>query len=309
VQIGSLRAELNCRTPGTAEQFADLAVAWLNGALRTLGAPLMAELDRSGPLSPVGLRDRSGTVPFGAPSSVWLSLVIASAGRGGRTSISPWSPQNWKKFTARLKEFPAEASAKLSVLGADGYPDVPFLTISVVRYPEQGEWTVLSCHGSTSRDAEVSEARAVRRSWASFLREHAEACEAGFGYLTDEADEAGYRTALEDALGLFPEDMLADLDRQIRGYSWITVVSPGVAEVVGGAEALSTSQAFHEISPLPGRAVWLQATEDLAEYGAEQQRRVFDALAKALPPGLPQRDRRARDRRLVYEEPAQASGR
>lgn len=125
MRIGSLRAELNCRTPGTAEQFSDLAVAWLNGAVRTLGAPLMAELERSGPLSPVGLRDRSGTVPFGAPGSVWLSLVITSSGRGGRTSISPWSPQNWEKFTARLKELPAEASAKLSVLGADGYPDVP----------------------------------------------------------------------------------------------------------------------------------------------------------------------------------------
>jgi len=90
------------------------------------------------------------------------------------------------------------------------------------------------------------EAQRARGRWVSGrpLPHHLEACEAGFGYLTDEADEAGYRTALEDALGLFPEDMLADLDRQIRGYSWITVVSPGVAEVVGGAEALSTSQAF-----------------------------------------------------------------
>lgn len=68
------------------------------------------------------------------------------------------------------------------MLGAEGYPDVPFLNVSVERHPEQEDWVVLSCDGSTSREASPAEARANRRAWADFLREQAELTVAGFGY-------------------------------------------------------------------------------------------------------------------------------
>jgi hypothetical protein len=141
------------------------------------------------------------------------------------------------------------------------------------------------------------------------LREHAETTEAAFGYLSDEADDAGIRTALEDALGLFPEDTLPMLDRQVRGYSWITVVSAGVADLLGGVDAMSKSQAFHEASGFLSGSLWLEASPDLIDYDAERQRRVFETLARAIPPGVPQRDRRARNRRLVYEDAAEVAGR
>ncbi|QNE21788.1 hypothetical protein F1D05_32545 [Kribbella qitaiheensis] len=304
-----LRVELDCRVPETAAEFAELAQGWLEGALRRLGAPLMADLENAGPLPSEGLRDRSGLVPFGEPGSVWMSLVTAAAGAGGaRSSIAAWSAQNWDRFVDRLQKVPVEASAKLSVLGAEGYPDVPFLNVSVERHPEQRDWVVLSCDGSTSREASPAEARAIRRVWADFLREQAELTVAGFGYLSDEADYEGPRTALEGALGLFPEETLGLLDTQLRGYSWITVVSPGVADALGGAEAITKTQAFDEVAVLRSGALWLEAAPDLAEYDMGRQHRVFEALAKVLPRGLPGRDRRARNRRLVYENAAEVAG-
>jgi hypothetical protein len=310
VRVGKLRVELNCRAPGTAAEFAELAGRWLEGALEQLGAPLMAELEKAGPLSAEGLRDRSGQIPFGEPGSVWMSLVTATAGAGGaRSSIAAWSRENWVKFIDRLQQLPVEATAKLSVLGADGYPDVPFLTASVIRYPEQSDWVVLRCDGSTRRDAFGEEARADRRLWADFLRDHAEPTVAGFAYLSDEADFAGPRTALELSLGLFPEETLGQLDTQLRGYSWITVVSPGVAEVLGGAEAVTKTQAFDEVAVLRSGALWLEAAPDLPQYDGERQRGVFETLAKVLPPGLPVRDRRAWNRRLIYENATEVASR
>jgi hypothetical protein len=248
VRVGELRVELNCRVPGTAYEFGEFAGRWLESAVGRLGAPLMADLEKAGPLSQDGLRDRSGEVPFGEPGSVWMSLVTSTAGvRGVRSSIDAWSSENWTKFVDRLQDLPVEASAKLSVLGADGYPDVPFLTASVTRYPEQPDWVVLTCDGSTRRDASAEDARSERRMWADFLRGYAETTDAGFGYLSDEADFAGPRTALEISLGLFPEETLGRLDSQVRGYSWITVISPGVAKLLGDADAIERTQAFDEV--------------------------------------------------------------
>ena len=57
------------------------------------------------------------------------------------------------------------------------------------------------------------------------------------------------------------------------------------------------------------RGLWLEAAPDLPQYDEERQRRVFETLAKVLPPGLPVRDRRARNRRLIYENATEVSSR
>lgn len=62
-------------------------------------------------------------------------------------------------------------------------------------------------------------------------------------------------------------------------------------------------------SPYCGAGPWLEAAPDLPQYDGERQRRVFETLAKVLPPGLPVRDRRARNRRLIYENATEVSSR
>lgn len=49
--------------------------------------------------------------------------------------------------------------------------------------------------------------------------------------------------------------------------------------------------------------MWLEAASDLAEYDVGRQRRVFETLAKVLPPGVPVRDRRARTAGLSTRTP------
>lgn len=87
------------------------------------------------------------------------------------------------------------------------------------------------------------------------------------------------------------------------------MVSPGVAEVLGRAEAVTKTHAFDEVAVLRCGALWLEAAPDLPQYDGERQRRVFETLAKVLPPGLPVRDRRARNRRLIYENATEVSSR
>jgi hypothetical protein len=118
---------------------------------------------------------------------------------------------------------------------------------------------------------------------------------------------ADTQTALEISLGLDPEETVGLLDTQLRGYSWITVVSPGVAGLLGGIEEITQSGAFHRVAGLRSGAVWLEAAPDLSEYDADRQRRVFEALAKVLPPGMPRRDRLARGSRLIYQDAAEVA--
>jgi hypothetical protein len=265
----------------------------------------MEDLEKAGSLSHDGLCDRSGEVPFGEPGAVWMTLVTSTAGvRGVRSSIVVVVSGELDEVRRPVAGAACGGEREAQRAGGGRVPGC-VLTASVARYPEQLDWMVLTCDGSTRRDASAEDARSERRMWAHFLREYAETTEAGFGYLSDEADFAGPRTALEISLGLFREDTLGRLGSQVRGYSCITVISPGVAELLGGAGAIERTQAFDEVVVLRSGALWLEAAPDLSQYDEERRRRVFETLATVLPPGLPGRDRRARKRRLVYADAAE----
>jgi hypothetical protein len=60
---------------------------------------------------------------------------------------------------------------------------------------------------------------------------------------------------------------------------------------------------------LSGGGVVARATGRLADYDEPACRGVFDALAAAIPPGLPRRTQWGeRERRLVYEDSTEALG-
>ena len=57
--------------------------------------------------------------------------------------------------------------------------------------------------------------------------DQAERQPAVFGYLADDFYAAGTRTPLEARTQRFPEQTLPLSDSELRGYSWVTVASPG----------------------------------------------------------------------------------
>ena len=71
----------------------------------------------------------------------------------------------------------------------------------------------------------------------------------------------------------------------MRGYSWVTVVTPELAARVGGAEVLRGSNAFCDVAALPTGALWLRATPTINEFTGDRVRLVFDALAPVLVTG------------------------
>ncbi|MFJ4574326.1 hypothetical protein ACIP4W_23385 [Streptomyces sp. NPDC088846] len=92
-----------------------------------------------------------------------------------------------------------------------------------------------------------------------------------------------------------------DRRSELRGYSWITVCSPGVALRLGGQDGAVTTGAFSVVAPLPGGGLLLQATDDMRAYGPERVRAVYEALRSVLPDGEALSFITNQDIRLVFQ--------
>jgi len=76
----------------------------------------------------------------------------------------------------------------------------------------------------------------------------------------------------------------AVLERELVGYSWITMCTPSVVARLGGVSGLRDSGAFWRVDELPGGGALLQATERAGQYDQAAAEKAFAVLAPALPP-------------------------
>jgi hypothetical protein len=97
-------------------------------------------------------------------------------------------------------------------------------------------------------------------------------------------------TQLEQALNRHPWQTLPEWDRHLRGYSWVTVVPAVLAAQLGGAGGLRDSGAFARVDEVAAGSLWLQAAARWGEYREDQAvaDRIFEVLARVLPPGKPE---------------------
>lgn len=109
-------------------------------------------------------------------------------------------------------------------------------------------------------------------------------------------------TVLDQALGRSESDSANASRQYLRGYGWITICPPEIADRLGGANALLSSGAFHTVHRLPAGGLWLQATEHVSHYTPAHAEVVFDALRPVLPPGQPDESRSIDLRRIVMED-------
>jgi hypothetical protein len=75
----------------------------------------------------------------------------------------------------------------------------------------------------------------------------------------------------------------AVLERDLIGYSWITLCPPPAAARLGGVASLRDSGTFWQVDELPGGAALLQVTERADQYDQVAAEKAFEALAPALP--------------------------
>lgn len=98
----------------------------------------------------------------------------------------------------------------------------------------------------------------------------------------------GHCTGLEYALhnwGLF--DSYPRARHHLRGYNWVTIIPQELVVQLGGLDEIAKSGAFAVAGNLASGGAWLRATTDFADYDLAHATRVFQAVARVLPPGLP----------------------
>jgi hypothetical protein len=137
------------------------------------------------------------------------------------------------------------------------------------------------------------------------VRSLAEELTVGFaevGYQPWIPDREFPQTMLERLLYRTPRDTIPAARSTLRGYSWLTICAQDIGDRLGGVEALQATGAFHEVSQLAYGGYWLQATERFQQYDIDSARRVFKALAVALPPGRPGRSWSEEPNLLVPED-------
>ncbi|MFE9442731.1 hypothetical protein ACFYO2_27920 [Streptomyces sp. NPDC006602] len=280
----SLRAEINLPCSGDGSSYRQVAESWFTSALAELAGALKEEFGYDLDLSARASAITGGNSTYGAPGSLWASLLVTRS--SGRQVETYWSPENWRKFLKDVEKRPPAAKVQLAVIGNDGFPGEPWLDVSVVRERDASDWISLIAVRTTEEFGDPRTRNDAQRRWTEFLRSQAHAHEAVlFGSIADDAEFVTDRTALEATLGLFQDDTFPEMDSVLRGYSWITVCSPGVVEGLGGVGHLRDSGAFFAVESLTRGGALLRATENIWEYGPAAVYAVFRALAPALPAG------------------------
>jgi hypothetical protein len=301
-----IRAELDYLLPQGSAEVGPRVVEWFTAASERLASDFGAALPAQGLPSAV-LRDPAGG-PFGPEGSAWCSLlVMGQRERRLSKSLQAWSSKNWERFLGQAADVSVEMSAKFSTLNRLGHAGEPSLTVSAYRprLREARQWLRLDASyvvGSLGGTSPIPDE--VHDRWREFVVSQAKQSPPPVdGFVADDAFDAGTtRTPLEARTQRFPRETLPLTDSEVRGYSWITVVSLGIVQRLGGVEALRATEAFTDVIPLPAGGAVLRATPRLSQYEGAAVRRVFDALGPVLPGKAPQPDPITRFK-LIYEAP------
>jgi hypothetical protein len=272
------------------EVFAALSRDWLAETMAEV-FPELREGLRTRPVMTVPVHPARG--PWGQPGHVRGVLTIA------RNTPADWrdshySERSWARFLARLGEYPFGAMITVNALDERGYavPDGE-ANVGVARDKFAPAWTEFT-FSAPAAGSGWPESAEVQARWAEFVKGQAARIGACAGSMTDDIDGA-VETALERSLRRGTSLPGGAVRQALRGYSWVTVVAAGLAERLGGAEAMVASGAFCEVSPLPDGSLWLRATPVINEFTGDRVRRVFEALAPVLITGT------ARPRRQYHE--------
>ena len=222
-----------------------------------------------------------------APSGVGLLLTCASERLGGSSKSRKYSAANAEWV---IQMAVGGRTATFLVYAADEQGNIrgrDFIKADIWRDDEDKRWSRLSIEVPDEgfRGAHGSEVQTAVRDALRGLAEVSNPVYGEIGY-----PGSGHCTGLERAMrswGLF--DTYPRARRHLRGYNWVTVIPREILEQLGGIEDLQATGAFAEVLALPSGGAWLQATPDFLDYGDDTSvRRVFLAVARALPPGLPQ---------------------
>jgi hypothetical protein len=300
-----VRGELDGRveSPGEVGRYAR---RWFDIAAQGVAAALLDDLRAGPPQSRKVFGSGASPEPWGEPGGLFASLLRFDRLWGEPRSKRVWSERAFTQFLSGLADLPVAAEMRIFELDGRGKPSWNTLTVSAQRVSEDGRWFRLRCDLlCTDPRPQTRVAKLGGQDVYDLVRAAAAEIPATFGCVTDDGG-AGGETALESALNAPWDDGIMRSRQVLRGYPWVTICAPEIAERLGGLDALRGSGAFGEVTALPTGSVWLQATERLEDYQGEAVERVFRTVAPVLPAGEPKPYVGEYLGRMVYQDASTA---
>jgi hypothetical protein len=132
-----------------------------------------------------------------------------------------------------------------------------------------------------------SREEAVLAAAVELVRTVADAADLAYGQVSCTAEPARLdpvRPGLNAAINREPSNATQPARTALRGYDWVTVIPPELAEQLDGADALRAAGAFHRVVGLANGGVLAQATESPRAFTREAARAVADALRPVFAP-------------------------
>lgn len=267
----------------SAEEFGRLALEWLSEAVQFLAGDVSDEILAGPPLKPywhTGVIDEEDPRFALRVPPLWGDASILYPPRNMHYA-KPYSRTSLKRLCA-LAPVLREATVSLHRESAGGRRACAVAVSRVGEgsgYARLLVWLYPGENGDYAADCPA----------VVFMRGFAERHAPLFGHVSYADSVPHPETQLEQALNRHPRHTLPEWDRYLRGYSWVTVIPAVLAAQVGGAGGLRDSGAFARVDEVAGGSLWLQASSRWGEYREDQAvvDRVFEVLARVLPPGTP----------------------
>ncbi len=278
-------------------QLSECAVQWLTEGVReltgsdVLGAVGPYRISSKGFARFPAMSPRSGSNRWGC--------VTAAPQDSFEVRYNPYT-QDVLPWLRQVVDDRAESvSVTSGVFTQDGEIGNPDVSVSAVFDEELPEYVKLVVHLDERELLDPESAPAVQDGLLRSVRWACDRYDVVFGHVSYR--HAVGETELERFLRGYDGDPTTNTPRwrsHLRGYSWLMVIPAEIADVLGGADALRSSGAFHSVAVLPNGAVLLQATPSFREYHgaavANVHRVVRDVLISgefrstaSMPPGLP----------------------
>ena len=275
-----MHIEIDSRVPG-CEEFARLALRWISGTSKLVGLDT-ENLPSSGLIPFIGPSSPSDLWLLGEPTALAATIYVQLLPEFGLGRRAKLTPSSWRKVSEALVEkSPYSILLVMSPIRDSGIAAGRGLPVNLevsrviaspewVRFEAQLPGDIVPWHGENGRES----------SWLAFVRDWVSEIPASFAHIDDKGNFL--RTSDEAPFGRYAWDTVPHSEERLRGSSWVTVVPAGLAETLGGGDALVTSGAFVEVTPVAGGSLFLRATPTIDDYDLTAAARAFSALAPAL---------------------------
>lgn len=274
----------------------EVARWWFDRVPRVVVPGLWGRVQESLPLR----RPAEWDDPHGPPHGVWADAVaIPRAGTTNPAKYGVYSPETLEVVLDCVPTRPVTTHLEIKELDEWGVPyeDDEFFFVACNAVEDMPECVQFMIWSWLSVEEADPSRPGVSQRWARVVRELADMVDVSYGQIG--VDPVFHGEAPLDGLlrrrGMIKSVRVAR--EVLRGYSWVTICPPELAERLGGVSAMVDTGAFATVEELTHGGLWLQATPDAADYDQAAVWRVFKALAPVLPTGMPRADPAAPDDR------------